>query len=101
MTIKGYSALALNNEQLQKDYDTLQEKFQKLWFENENLKKDKDLENLLRIQWEQNYFIKNKNIELEDKIHDLQNQIIKWQESIKELDNQIQNYKNTYKDDLK
>lgn len=101
MSIRKHTAVNINYKQLKKDYDSLQERFQKLWFENQNLKKNNDLENLLRIQWEQNYFIKNKNIELEDKIHELQNQIIKWQASIEELENQIENYKNLYKDDLK
>jgi len=41
-----------------------------------DLKKDNDkLHNLLLEQWQQNYFIKNKNIELEDKIEDLKKQL--------------------------
>ena len=58
MTIKDYSALALNNKQLQKDYDSLQERFQKLWFENHQIKelnvklqdRIEDIEEILRFE---------------------------------------------------
>ena len=58
MTIKDYSVLSLNNKQLQKDYDSLQERFQKLWFENHQIKelnvklqdKIEDLEEILRLE---------------------------------------------------
>jgi predicted nuclease with TOPRIM domain len=58
MTIKDYSVLSLNNKQLQKDYDSLQERFQKLWFENHQIKelnvklKDRieELEEILRFE---------------------------------------------------
>ena len=58
MTIKDYSVLSLNNKQLQKDYDSLQERFQKLWFENHQIKelnvklqdRIKDLEEILRLE---------------------------------------------------
>ena len=58
MTIKEYTALSLNNKQLQKDYDSLQERFQKLWFENHQIKelnvklqdKIEDLEEILRLE---------------------------------------------------
>lgn len=41
-----------------------------------DLKKDNEkLHKLFLEQWQQNYFIKNKNIELEDKINDLKNQL--------------------------
>ena len=58
MTIKDYSVLSLNNKQLQKDYDSLQERFQKLWFENHQIKelnvklqdRIKDLEEILRFE---------------------------------------------------
>ena len=45
-----------------KEYDSLKEKYDKLHL-------------LLEEQWQQNYFIKNKNIELEDKIKQLENKI--------------------------
>lgn len=51
------------------------------------------LNDLLSVQWEQNYFIKNKNIELEDKICDLSFQV-------KELTRQLEEYKNN-KENLK
>jgi predicted nuclease with TOPRIM domain len=58
MTIKDYSVLSLNNKQLQKDYDSLQERFQKLWFENHQIKelnvklqdRIEDLEEILRLE---------------------------------------------------
>lgn len=55
--------------------------------------KCKKLNDLLGIQWQQNYFIKNKNIELEDKICDLSFQV-------KELTRQLEEYKNN-KENLK
>lgn len=46
----------------QRESNSLEEKCSKLHF-------------LLEEQWQQNYFIKNKNIELEDKVKELQDQI--------------------------
>lgn len=45
------------------------------------------LNELLSSQWEQNYFIKNRNIELEDRISDLSFQV-------KQLTKQLEEYKN-------
>ena len=58
MTIKEYTALSLNNKQLQKDYDSLQERFQKMWFENDQIKelnvklqyRIEELEEILRFE---------------------------------------------------
>jgi predicted nuclease with TOPRIM domain len=62
MTIKDYSALSLNNKQLQKDYDSLQERFQKLWFENHQ--------------------IKELNVKLQDRIEDLE-EILRFEQDFK------------------
>lgn len=51
------------------DNRTLTEKY----LEEKN--KRERLEELLKEQWQQNYFIKNKNIELEDKIEELKKTI--------------------------
>lgn len=45
-----------------KDYESLKQKYDKVHF-------------LFEEQWKQNYFIKNKNIELEDKIKQLEKKI--------------------------
>ncbi len=62
MTIKEYTALSLNNKQLQKDYDSLQERFQKLWFENHQ--------------------IKELNVKLQDRIEDLE-EILRFEQDFK------------------
>jgi predicted nuclease with TOPRIM domain len=62
MTIKDYSVLSLNNKQLQKDYDSLQERFQKLWFENHQ--------------------IKELNVKLQDRIEDLE-EILRFEQDFK------------------
>jgi predicted nuclease with TOPRIM domain len=38
MTVKKHTAIEINHKQLKKDYDSLQERFQKLWFENHQVK---------------------------------------------------------------
>lgn len=62
MTIKDYSVLSLNNKQLQKDYDSLQERFQKLWFENHQ--------------------IKELNVKLQDRIEELE-EILRFEQDFK------------------
>ncbi|HUU88263.1 MAG TPA: hypothetical protein VMX17_10985 [Candidatus Glassbacteria bacterium] len=62
MTIKEYTALSLNNKQLQKDYDSLQERFQKLWFENHQ--------------------IKELNVKLQDRIEELE-EILRFEQDFK------------------
>ena len=62
MTIKEYTALSLDNKQLQKDYDSLQERFQKLWFENHQ--------------------IKELNVKLQDRIEDLE-EILRFEQDFK------------------
>ena len=62
MTIKDYYVLSLNNKQLQKDYDSLQERFQKLWFENHQ--------------------IKELNVKLQDRIEDLE-EILRFEQDFK------------------
>lgn len=52
------------------------------------------LHGLLGSQWEQNYFIKNRNLELEDKVDDLRAQVA-------ELTRQLEEFKNNTIDDLK
>ena len=47
------------------------------------------LHDLLGDQWKQNYFIKNKNLELEDIIGDLRAQV-------KELTRQLEEFKKNY-----
>ena len=61
MTIKKHTAVNINYKQLQKDYDSLQERFQKLWFENHSIKElniqlqDKVEELEGRLNYEQDY----------------------------------------------
>jgi predicted nuclease with TOPRIM domain len=62
MTVKKYNAIEINYKQLKKDYNSLQERFQKLWFENHS--------------------IKELNIQLQDKIEELQN-ILKYEQDFK------------------
>lgn len=62
MTIKEYTALSLNNKQLQKDYDSLQERFQKMWFENHQ--------------------IKELNVKLQDRIEELE-EILRFEQDFK------------------
>ena len=62
MTIKEYTALSLNNKQLQNDYDSLQERFQKLWFENHQ--------------------IKELNVKLQDRIEELE-EILRFEQDFK------------------
>lgn len=63
-----------------RDSRTLIEKYR------EEKNKRERLEELLSEQWQQNYFIKNKNIELEDKIQEL-NKIIQSFSSNKKHNN--------------
>jgi predicted nuclease with TOPRIM domain len=62
MTVKKHSAIDINHKQLKKDYDSLQERFQKLWFENHQ--------------------IKELNIELQDKIDEMQG-LLKYEKEYK------------------
>jgi predicted nuclease with TOPRIM domain len=62
MTVKKHNAIEINYKQLKKDYNSLQERFQKLWFENHS--------------------IKELNIQLQDKIEELQN-ILKYEQDFK------------------
>jgi predicted nuclease with TOPRIM domain len=62
MTIKDYSALSLNNKKLQKEHDSLQERFQKLWFENHQ--------------------IKELNVKLQDRIEELE-EILRFEQDFK------------------
>ena len=49
---------------------------------------------MLDVQFSQNYFIKEKNVELEDKVFQLQKQI-------EELHRQLKEYEENNKDDMK
>jgi predicted nuclease with TOPRIM domain len=62
MTVKKHSAIDINHKQLKKDYDSLQERFQKLWFENHQ--------------------IKELNIELQDRIDEMQG-LLKYEKEYK------------------
>ena len=62
MTAKKHSAIDINHKQLKKDYDSLQERFQKLWFENHQ--------------------IKELNIELQDRIDEMQG-LLKYEKEYK------------------
>jgi hypothetical protein len=54
--------LVINHNQLLKDYDSLQQRFQKLWFENHS--------------------IKELNVQLQDKIEELEG-ILKYEQDFK------------------
>jgi predicted nuclease with TOPRIM domain len=62
MTVKKHNAIEINYKQLKKDYNSLQERFQKLWFENHS--------------------IKELNIQLQDKIEELQD-TLKYEQDFK------------------
>ena len=62
MTVKKHVAIDINHKQLKKDYDSLQERFQKLWFENHQ--------------------IKELNIELQDRIDEMQG-LLKYEKEYK------------------
>lgn len=62
MTIKKHTAVNINYKQLQKDYDDLQERFQKLWFENHQ--------------------VKELNVQLQDKIEQLKD-TLKYEQDFK------------------
>lgn len=62
MTAKKHTAIGINYKQLKKDYDSLQERFQKLWFENHQ--------------------IKELNIELQDRIDEMQG-LLKYEKEYK------------------
>ena len=62
MTVKKHAAIDINHKQLKKDYDSLQERFQKLWFENHQ--------------------IKELNIELQDRIDEMQG-LLKYEKEYK------------------
>ena len=62
MTFKKHSAIEINYKQLKKDYDSLQERFQKLWFENHQ--------------------VKELNVELQDRIDEIQG-LLKYEKEYK------------------
>lgn len=62
MTIKKHMAIEINYKQLKKNHDNLQERFQKLWFENHQ--------------------VKELNVQLQDKIEELQG-ILKYEQDFK------------------
>ena len=62
MTVKKHNAIEISYKQLKKDYNSLQERFQKLWFENHS--------------------IKELNIQLQDKIEELQD-TLKYEQDFK------------------
>jgi len=62
MTVKKHSSIDINHKQLKKDHDSLQERFQKLWFENHQ--------------------IKELNIELQDRIDEMQG-LLKYEKEYK------------------
>jgi predicted nuclease with TOPRIM domain len=62
MTFKKHTAIEINYRQFKKDYNSLQERFQKLWFENHQ--------------------VKELNIQLQDKIEELQD-ILKYEQDFK------------------
>ena len=55
MTIKKHTSVEINYKQLKKNYDSLQERFQKLWFENHQ--------------------VKELNVHLQDKVEELQSKL--------------------------
>ena len=55
MSTRKHTAVNINYRQLKKDYDSLQERFQKLWFENHS--------------------IKELNIQLQDKVEELEGKL--------------------------